>query len=173
MSLRRPFLAVLLCLAPTFALVFPALALAQEGFPLFTTDFPPEEFAARRAKVYEAIGPDAIAVVQGAPNPPGYTRFRQTNEFYYLCGIETPHAYILLDGKTKKAALFLPHRNEKRESGEGKMLSVEDAEEVKKLSGVDEVFATELLAEHIEGKYLKTGQARPLHARSLRPRAAR
>ena len=112
MSLRRPFLAVLLCLLPALA-VF-----AQEGFPLFTTDFPPEEFAARRAKVYEAIGTDAIAVVQGAPNPPSYTRFRQTNEFYYLCGIETPHAYLMMDGKTKKASLFLPHRNEKRESGE-------------------------------------------------------
>jgi len=158
MSLRRPFLALMLCLATTFALVFPGLALAQEGFPLFTTDFPPEEFAARRAKIYEAIGQEAIAVLQGAPNPPGYTRFRQANEFYYVCGIETPHAYILLDGKTKKAALFLPHRNEKRESGEGKLLSVEDADEVKKLSGVDEVYATELLAEHLEGKYLKTGK---------------
>ena len=158
MSLRRPFLAVLLCLLPAVGVVFPGLARAQEGFPLFTTDFPPEEFAARRAKVYEAIGTDAIAVVQGAPSPPSYTRFRQTNEFYYLCGIETPHAYILMDGKTKKTALFLPHRNEKRESGEGRMLSVEDADEVKKLSGVDEVIATDLLAEHIEGKYLRTGK---------------
>ena len=85
-----------------------ALGLAQEGFPLFTTDFPPEEFAARRAKVYDAIGDEAFAVVQGAPSPPGYTRFRQSNEFYYLCGIEVPHAYLLLDGKTKKATLFLP-----------------------------------------------------------------
>ena len=158
MSLRRPFLAVLLCLLPALGVVFPELALAQEGFPLFTTDFPPEEFAARRAKVYEAIGTDAIAVVQGAPNPPSYTRFRQTNEFYYLCGIETPHAYLMMDGKTKKASLFLPHRNEKRESGEGRMLSVEDADEVKKLSGVDEVIATDLLAEHIQGKYLRTGK---------------
>jgi len=61
MSLRRPLLAVLLSLL-ALAAIFPGLALAQEGFPLFTTDFPPEEFAARRAKVYEAIGTDAIAV---------------------------------------------------------------------------------------------------------------
>ena len=142
MPLRRSFLAVLLSLAP-------ALLAAQEGYPLFTTDFPPEEFAARRAKVYEAIGTDAIALVQGATNPPGYTRFRQTNEFYYLCGIETPHAYLLLDGKKKKTTIFLPHRNEKRESGEGKLLSAEDADEVKKLSGVDEVIATDLLAENL------------------------
>ncbi len=30
-------------------------ALAQEGFSLFTTDFPRAEFAARRASVFDAI----------------------------------------------------------------------------------------------------------------------
>ena len=50
-------------------------------------------------------------------SPPGYTRFRQSNDFYYLCGIETPHAYLLLDGETKKATLFLPHRNERPGDG--------------------------------------------------------
>jgi Xaa-Pro aminopeptidase len=132
--------------------------LAQEGFPLFTTDFPPEEFAARRAKVYEAIGVDAFAVLQGAPSPPGYTRFRQTNDFYYLCGIEVPHAYLLLDGAAKKATLLLPPRNEGRERGEGKMLSAEDAEEVKKLSGVEAVASTDVLAEQIEGRFLRAGK---------------
>ena len=148
---RRVFLA----LAAAAALAAPAPA--QEGFSLFTTDFPSEEFAARRAKVYEAIGTASFAVVQGAPSPPSYTRFRQSNEFYYLCGVEVPHAYLLLDGASKKASLFLPHRSESREKGEGKMLSAEDAEEVKKLSGVDAVYATDLLAEHIEGRYSRGG----------------
>jgi len=145
----------------TLTLTFLLLAgagLAQEGFPLFTTDFPPEEVAARRAKVYEAIGADAFAVVQGAPVPAGYTRFRQSNEFYYLCGIEVPHAYLLLDGSSKKATLFLPPRNEGRERGEGKMLSAEDADEVKKLSGVDAVASTDALAERIEAAYLRGGR---------------
>jgi Xaa-Pro aminopeptidase len=133
-------------------------AFAQEGFPLFTTDFPPEEFAARRAKVYEAIGADAFAIVQGAPVPAGYTRFRQSNDFYYLCGIEVPHAYLLLDGASKKATLFLPPRNEGRERGEGKMLSAEDADEVRKLSGVDAVASTGALAEQIESQYLRRGR---------------
>src|SRR4029450_7703503 len=48
--------------------------------------------------------------------------------------------------------------NEKRESGEGRMLTAEDADEVKKLSGVDEVIATDLLAEQIMGKYLRGGK---------------
>jgi len=130
---------------------------AQEGFPLFTTDFPPEEFAARRAKVYEAIGNQAFAVLQGAPARPDYIRFRQNNDFYYLCGIEVPHAYLILDGSTKKASLFLPHRNEGRERGEGKTLSSEDVEEVKKLAGVDNVYATDLLGEQIMGLQLRRG----------------
>ncbi|MGE0886178.1 MAG: aminopeptidase P N-terminal domain-containing protein [Blastocatellales bacterium] len=126
-----------------------AAAFAQEGFPLFTTDFPPEEFAARRAEVFKVIGENGLALLQGAPSPSGYTRFRQSNEFYYLCGIEVPHAYLLLDGAMKTTTLYLPHRNEGRERGEGKLLSAEDAELVKKLSGVDAVFGSDLLVEHL------------------------
>jgi Xaa-Pro aminopeptidase len=148
MLLRR----CLLGLSMLFALVS-AMAFAQEGFGPFTGDFPPEEFAARRAKVYDAIGDKAFAVIQGAPSPAGYTRFRQSNDFYYLCGIEVPRAYLLLDGKARKATLYLPHRNDGREKGEGKMLSAEDGDEVKKLSGVDAVYGTDLLAEQMVGKY--------------------
>ena len=152
MAFRRP----LIVAAWILTLAVPLLA--QEGFPLFTTDFPPEEFAARRAKVYEAIGTDAFAVVQGAPAPPSYTRFRQSNELYYVCGVEVPHAYLLMDGATKKATLYLPNRNEGREKGEGKLLSAEDAEEVKKLTGVDAVASTDVLAEQIENRYARAGK---------------
>ena len=149
--MRRSLFPVLAVLAAA------AAALGQEGFPLFTTDFPPEEFAARRGAVYDAIGKNGIAIVQGAPTPIGYTRFRQSNDFYYLCGVEVANAYLVLDGASRKAALYLPHRNEGRERGEGKMLSSEDAEEIVKLSGVDAVFGTDLLPEHL---------ARNLHRRA-------
>ncbi len=132
---------------------------AQEGFSPFTTDFPPEEFAARRAEVYKAIGENGLALVQGAPSPAGYTRFRQSNEFYYLCGIEVPHAYLLLDGATRRASLYLPHRNEGRERGEGKLLSAEDAAEVSKLSGVEAVFGSDLLNEHLARATRTSGRA--------------
>jgi Xaa-Pro aminopeptidase len=130
-------------------LLWAAGTTAQEGFSFFTTDFPPEEFAARRAGVYDAIGKGAVAILQGAPTPDGYSRFRQSNDFYYLCGVEVPNAYLVLDGASRKAALYLPLRNEGRERGEGKVLSSEDADEVKKLSGVDEVAGTDLLGEHL------------------------
>lgn len=150
----RQFLPTLLALAVTMS------AAAQEGFSLFTTDFPPEEFAARRAKVYAAIE-NGIALIQGAPTPEGYTRFRQGNDFYYLSGIESPHAYLLLDAATKTASLYLPHRNEARERSEGKLLSAEDADEVKRLSGIEHVFATDLLAEHL-GRYARSSPKRVL-----------
>jgi Xaa-Pro aminopeptidase len=129
--------------------LFAAALSAQEGIPLFTPDFPPEEFAARRAKVYDAIGASGIALLQGAPSPAGYVRFRQTNEFYYLTGVEVPHAYVLLDGVSRTATLYLPHRNEARERSEGKVLSAEDVDLIKKLSGIDAVAATDVLAERI------------------------
>src|SRR4030095_1557898 len=142
-------------------LITPISTNAQVGFSPFRQDFPREEFAARRAKVFDAIGNSSIALVQGAPSPPGYTRFRQSNEFYYLCGIEVPHAYLLIDGATKRTLLYLPHRNPGRERGEGKLLSAEDADEVKKLSGVDDVFGTDLLGEHL-ARYARGGFIRTI-----------
>jgi len=142
------------------ALLVAPLALAQDA-PLFTSDFPPEEFAARRARVYDAIGAEGLALVQGAPAPEGYLRFRQANDFYYLCGVEVPHAYLLLDGASRRATLFLPHRNERRERSEGKLLSAEDAELVTKLAGVEAVAGTDLLGE-VLARYGQRGATKAL-----------
>lgn len=121
------------------------IALAQ-NLPTYQSDFPPGEFKLRWEKLFDKIGGDAIALVQGAPPAEGFARFRQSNEFYYLCGVETPGAYIVLDGRSRKVSLYLPHRDEEREAGEGKLLSVEDAELVKKYTGVDRVASVEKLA---------------------------
>ena len=112
---------------------------SAQDVALFTTDFSPEEFAQRREAVYDAIGPEAIALVQGAPSPVGYVRFRQSNEFYYLCGVETPHAYLLMDGARRRSTLFLPPRSERRERSEGKALAAQDEALARRLTGIDEV----------------------------------
>lgn len=143
-----------------FLLVVPVLILAQD-VPLFTKDFSPEEFSQRREKVYAALG-NGFAILQGAQSPAGYVRFRQSNEFYYLCGIEVPHAYLLLDGMTKRAFLYLQHRNDARERFEGKMLSAEDADLIKSLSGVDAVYPIDLLAEHL-GRFMQRRPDRTLY----------
>jgi Xaa-Pro aminopeptidase len=115
--------------------VSPSIAAAQ----YHQTDIPAEEFRARHAKVLEQIGANAVAVVQGIPQTEGYTYPRQHNTFYYLSGIETPGAYLLLDGRTKKVTIYLPARNPRLEAAEGRVLSAEDVDLVKRISGVDEV----------------------------------
>jgi Xaa-Pro aminopeptidase len=152
---------LLILAAFCLTLTLPHSALAQEDIPFFTTDFQPQEFAARRAKIYDSIGEGALALVQGAPSPSGYVRFRQTNEFYYLCGIESPHAYLLLNGAQRTATLYLPHRNEGRERGEGKVLSAEDSDLIQRLSGVDAVYGIDLLAEHL-ARYARGIQSRTI-----------
>jgi Xaa-Pro aminopeptidase len=63
----------------------PSVALAQ---PVFAGHeiFPPAEFAARRARIIERIGP-GVAIIQGTTERPGEQPFRQNNQFFYLCGV--------------------------------------------------------------------------------------
>jgi Xaa-Pro aminopeptidase len=121
--------------AVVFTLLVPAVASAQ----YYQTDFPADEFQARHQKVFERIGASAVAVLQGMPQTEGFTLPRQHNNFYYLCGIETPGAYLLLDGRTRKVTIYLPARNPQLEAAEGRVLSAEDVDLVKRISGVDEV----------------------------------
>ena len=107
-----------LCL---LALVAAAAARPTGQGPPFTDAFPAEEFAARRAKVLDAIG-DGIAVIEGAAEYPGFLRFRQSSQFYYLTGVEVPRALLMLDGRTRQATLFLAPRNERLERSEGPVL---------------------------------------------------
>jgi Xaa-Pro aminopeptidase len=105
--------------------------------PVFTNVFPPEEFAARRAKVMEKIG-DAVAVVLGTTEPPGEMPLRQNNQFHYLCGVVEPRAIMVLDGKSGKSTLFLNPRNQQRENsmyGPG----LYPGEEAAKATGIDAV----------------------------------
>src|SRR5688572_24240758 len=105
----------------------------------YQTDFPAEEFKSRHAKVFEQIGATAVAVVQGVAQTEGFTLPRQHNSFYYLSGIETPGAYLLLDGRSRKVTVYLPARNPRLEAAEGRVLSAEDIELVKRISGADDV----------------------------------
>ena len=68
--------------------------------------FPPEEFAARRAKVMAQIG-DGVAILLGTTEPPGEMPFRQNNQFFYLTGVTEPRAYAIIDGRAKTSTVFL------------------------------------------------------------------
>lgn len=80
-------------------------ALAQ---PVFrgTEIFPPEEYAARRAKLMAQIG-DGVAIVLGTTEPPGEMPFRQNSQFFYLTGVTEPRASVIIDGRAKTTTVFL------------------------------------------------------------------
>jgi len=126
-----------------FGMVLLASALAHEAMAqVYQDDFPSEEFRARWELVFEKIGSDAVAILQGAPDPGGFIYPRQWNSFYYLCGVENPHSYLLLDGRTRQATLYLSGRG----IGRGdRVLSLDRPERVKELTGVDEVAGIEQL----------------------------
>lgn len=109
----------------------------------YQSDFSSNEFKQRWQRIYDEIGDKGIAIIQGFPQPNGFIYPRQTNVFYYLSGIETPHSYLLLDGRKQRSTLYLPPPDKKLEKIEGKILSVENASLVMKLVGVDQVRSTE------------------------------
>jgi Xaa-Pro aminopeptidase len=104
--------------------------------------FPAEEFAARRARVFDAIGP-AQALLQGVGPVRGFEYPRQTNEFYYLTGLSTPQAYLWLDGARRAATVFLPHRDPR---GDDDGPTADEPEQVQAVTGVEEVRPLEELA---------------------------
>ncbi len=116
--------------------------------PHYQTDFPPAEFERRRERVCQEIG-DAKAVVAGGPATGAFDLFRQSNEFYYLCGVEVPHVYLMLDGKMRWTTLYLPRRDAKLERSEGPQLNSSEPDLVRQLTGADEVKPLESLAEDL------------------------
>jgi Xaa-Pro aminopeptidase len=131
---------LLLAIAAMSALAAPS---AQ---PVFTGAeiFPPEEFAARRARVMEKIG-DGIAILQGTTERPGEQALRQNNQFFYLTGVVEPRAIVTIDGRSKTTTLYLQPKNERRESRMlGPALSPGDAAAA--ATGIDRVLPRDQFA---------------------------
>lgn len=124
-------------------------ASAQGTESLFTRDFTTQEFAQRRSRICETIGSEAAALVQGAGSVHSSARFRQSNQFYYLTGVETPHALVLINCETGQTTLYLPHRNVARSGKDGHFITSDEPDWVMEVTGVDAVAGTELLSEHL------------------------
>jgi Xaa-Pro aminopeptidase len=82
-----------------------------------TEVFPADEFAARRSRVMAEIG-DGVAIVLGTTEPPGEVAFRQNSQFFYLTGITEPRAAVIIDGRTKKATLYLQPKTTTQEKSQ-------------------------------------------------------
>ena len=116
--------------------------------PLFTDSLPKEEFAERRAKLFDKIG-DGVAIIQGTAETGNAKKFRQNNQFYYLTGVEVPRAMLIMDGKTKRSTLFLPPRNERMERSEGPILT--PGPEAVQLTGIEAVEARDAFEAALKG----------------------
>jgi Xaa-Pro aminopeptidase len=116
----------------------------------FQMDFSIDELRARRAKIMEAVGNQAVAIVQGSAKNRNHNLFRQNNDFYYLSGVEVPHAYLLLDGRSGKSTLFLAHQSQEHRNKEGEIMSAENADIAREITGMETVLGIESLAQSLE-----------------------
>jgi len=96
--------------------------------------------AGRRSALAEALDGKGIVVVRGAADTRNYLEFRQSNDFWYLTGVETPGAALVLDAKSGKSSLFLPPRNPSHESVEGPDLH--PGEEAERITGFEQTRST-------------------------------
>jgi Xaa-Pro aminopeptidase len=81
--------------------------------------YPPEEFAARRSALCQAVGSSGLIMMFGKTMVPAGIRFRQDNDFYYLTGIEDLNATLVMDATNCGASLFLPAQTEREASRDG------------------------------------------------------
>ncbi|HEV8291925.1 MAG TPA: aminopeptidase P N-terminal domain-containing protein, partial [Tepidisphaeraceae bacterium] len=116
----------------------------------FQCDFSAEEFAARRGRVMERME-GGIALIAGAPEVAGFEPFRQNNDFYYLCGVEVPHAYLLIDADRKRSTIYLPEVDAKYQETDGPQLGPGDGDFVREKTGVEETAPLAGLLEDLKG----------------------
>jgi Xaa-Pro aminopeptidase len=116
--------------------------------PYFQSAFSLDEFIRRRAAVADAIG-GGTAVLQGMPATGAFDLFRQDNDFCYLCGVETPHAYMTIDGRTGRSVLYLLPVDPVLLEKEGAELNADDAQTAVWLTGVDDVKPLAALADDL------------------------
>ena len=112
MSLRH---AAVRCAAAAALLALAPLAPPAAAQPVVERVFPPEEFAARRARLARSLG-DGVAVLLGTTERPGEQPLRQGNQFYYLSGVVEPLAALVVEGRTGRTTLFLRPGDERRQT---------------------------------------------------------
>ena len=112
-----------------------------------------EFHAGRRALLREKLE-EGIFVLRGLPSARGNLRFTQDKMFWYLTGIESPDAALVIDIKSGREILFLPPPSRMFETWNGERWDTGD-EWIADLSGFEEVLAQKdleaTLAELISG----------------------
>jgi Xaa-Pro aminopeptidase len=123
---------------------------AQPPDPYFQREFTVDEFRRRRLRVAAAIG-DGVAVMQGSPATGAFDLFRQHNDFFYLTGVETPHAYLAIHGGSGRSVLYLLPDDPKLAEQEGADLNCDAADMALRITGVDDVKPLAVLDTDLQG----------------------
>jgi Xaa-Pro aminopeptidase len=114
------------------------------------------ELAKRRQEVSKSIGKNSVLVVFSAPEQPktgdvSY-EYRQSNSLYYLTGISQPGTTLVLmpGNPTRSEFIFVSDRDPSDETWTGKILS---HEEVKQISGIQNVFSSGRFEEFVDSVF--------------------
>jgi Xaa-Pro aminopeptidase len=104
-----------------------------------------DDLKARRARVMDRLGPEALLVLWSAP-PARYSRdvdyeYRQDSNLYYLTGLTQEDTILVLmpGNATKRELLFIKDRNPAREHWTGRLLTHDEA---KAETGIETVLST-------------------------------
>jgi Xaa-Pro aminopeptidase len=91
-----------------------------------------DDLAARRARVMDRLGPEAMLILWSAPaarysNDVDY-KYRQDSNLYYLTGVTQPDTMLILmpGNGTRREILFIKDRDPAREHWTGRLLSAEE-----------------------------------------------
>lgn len=107
--------------------------------------------AGRRAALRARLD-SGLVLVRGLPETRDYLSFRQDKTFWYLTGIESPDASVVIDVESGAEVLFLPARDKRKEVWEGELWDASD-EWVRGLTGFADVRPRadllDYLAEHL------------------------
>ena len=141
-SPRRSRSLLVTAVAVVFALAAPALPAVSAADESSSPTIAAEEYAARRARVAEAVGADGMLVLLSAPERPRngdvVWPFRQDDDLLYLTGVAEPEtALVLLPGEEElREVLFALDRDPLAELWTGPIPS---HEELAAASGVEQV----------------------------------
>ncbi|MGW8265258.1 MAG: aminopeptidase P N-terminal domain-containing protein [Longimicrobiales bacterium] len=134
-------------------LLLPPRGVAQVGSP--AGPVPPELLEARRGRFLEALnGAPAIVTSSRVRDMdreyPQDSDYRESNDFFYLTGIEAPGGWLVVNGGGEATVvLFLPRRSPEREAWTGVRLG--PGPEARALTGLEDVRSLEELGGTLEG----------------------
>lgn len=122
----------------------PVNALSRSGDGLPICGLGKAFHGGRRSLLRERLGSSGFVLLRGLPETRDYTEFRQDKVFWYLTGIESPGATLLMDLTSGLELLFLPHANAGKEFVEGELWDSSD-EWVRELTGIGQVLPEDAL----------------------------